>query len=96
MQGNAVLPNAPGAVGSLVLGILAVVTGLAGIIAGPIAIYLANQARDAMQERPGVYGGAGLASAGRILGIVGLALSAVSILFAAFMFVLAANLSSGH
>lgn len=88
------LPNAPGAVASLVFGILAVVTGLLGLIAGPIAVVLAGQARDALRNHPGQYGGDGLASAGRILGFVGIGLSALTLVFAIFVFVLVENLSS--
>jgi hypothetical protein len=70
--------NAPGAVGSLVCGILSIFC--CGIIFGTIAIALANQTRSAVALNPGLYTGEGMATAGRILGIIGLVLSAIVIL----------------
>ncbi len=66
--------NAPGAVSSLVYGIIGVF--ICGIIAGPIAISKSSQAKREIASNP-TYGGGGLASAGMVLGIVDLVLWAV-------------------
>lgn len=84
--------QAPGAVASLVCGIVGVVTGMLGIVLGPIAIWQASAARKAMAREPGRYDGDGLATAGRILGIVGLVIGALGILVAAFVFASVARL----
>jgi hypothetical protein len=59
--------NAPGAVKSLVLGIIGLV--VCGIVLGPIAISSANKAKEAMANDPSL-GGEGLATAGKILGVL--------------------------
>lgn len=69
--------NAPGAVASLVFGILAFF--VCGIIFGLIAIGKANDAKKAIAADPRL-GGDGLASAGRILGILALVLWGVMML----------------
>jgi hypothetical protein len=61
--------NAPGAVASLVLGIIGIF--LCGVILGPLAIWQSNTARRAIHSDP-MYGGGGLAIAGMVLGIVAL------------------------
>ena len=63
--------NAPGAVASLVLGILSFF--ICGIIFGLLAISKANEAKKAIAADPRL-GGGGYATAGRILGILGLVL----------------------
>ena len=59
--------NAPGAVKSLVVGIIGLV--VCGIVLGPIAISSANKAKEAMANDPSL-GGEGLATAGKILGVL--------------------------
>jgi hypothetical protein len=59
--------NAPGAVASLVMGIVGLF--LCGIILGPLAISKANSAKSLMQSDP-TLGGEGLATAGKVLGII--------------------------
>lgn len=59
--------NAPGAVKSLVLGIIGLV--VCGIVLGPIAISSASKAKEAMANDPSL-GGEGLATAGKILGVL--------------------------
>ncbi|HEX3476646.1 MAG TPA: RING finger protein [Kofleriaceae bacterium] len=59
--------NAPGAVKSLVVGLIGLV--VCGIILGPIAISSASKAREAMANDPSL-GGEGLATAGKILGVI--------------------------
>ncbi|MGH9245533.1 MAG: DUF4190 domain-containing protein [Acidimicrobiales bacterium] len=43
-----------------------------GIILGPVAIVLANQAKNEIRASGGTQGGDGLATAGMVLGIIGL------------------------
>lgn len=69
--------NAPGATASLVFGILGLF--FCGIIFGPLAISKANEAKRAMNENP-IYTGAGLATAGSVLGIIDLVLWAIFLL----------------
>lgn len=69
--------NAPGAVSSLVYGILGLF--LCNIILGPVAISKANSARAAMAADP-TLGGSGLATAGYVLGIIDLCLFAIFLL----------------
>ncbi len=65
--------SAPGAVGSMVCGIISVVlcwTPFIGLILGIIAIVLAAKARRAAAETPDTYT-TGMATAGLVLGIIG-------------------------
>jgi len=64
--------NAPGAVSSLVLGIIGIV--FCGVIFGTIAIVQANSANRSINSDP-MYGGKGMATAGLVLGIVGILLN---------------------
>jgi len=61
--------QAPGAVTSLVLGIVGFMFWPLGLIFGPLAINYANQARDAIAANP-MLDGSGMATAGYVLGIV--------------------------
>jgi hypothetical protein len=63
--------NAPGAVRSLVYGLIGLV--FCGIILGPYAIAKASSAKQAMAKDP-TLGGAGLATAGTVLGVVDIVL----------------------
>jgi hypothetical protein len=63
--------NAPGAVASLVLGIIGLV--FCGVVLGPLAIWQATNAKNAISRDP-VYGGGGMATAGMVLGIISLVL----------------------
>jgi RING finger family protein/uncharacterized protein DUF4190 len=69
--------NAPGAVKSLVVGIIGLV--VCGIVLGPIAISSANKAKEAMANDPSL-GGEGLATAGKILGVLDIVGFAIAIL----------------
>ncbi len=62
--------NAPGAVTSMVCGIIGAVVGCAGLILGIIAIQQAKKAREVMAMNPGRYTGDGMATAGYVLGII--------------------------
>jgi hypothetical protein len=61
--------NAPGAVAALVWGIVSLF--ICGIICGFVAIAKSNEAKKAIAANPR-YGGAGMATAGMVLGILGL------------------------
>jgi hypothetical protein len=63
--------NAPGAAPSLVLGILAVVVPYIGWILGIIALMQSSKARKAIAMDPSLQG-KGMATAGKVLGIVSL------------------------
>lgn len=69
--------NAPGAAASLVLGIVGLV--FCQIILGPIAIWQAGKAKEAMANDPSL-GGEGLATAGKVLGIIDLVLFGIYVL----------------
>jgi len=78
-RAHAPMRTAPGAVASLVCGILGLLCF--GFLFGPIAIILATQARGAVRRGRGIYSGDGLAIAGLVLGIIGTALHAVWLVF---------------
>lgn len=61
--------NAPGAVASLVCGIISLL--FCGLIFGIIAISQASKAKRMIAENP-TYGGGGMATAGQVLGVIGL------------------------
>lgn len=60
--------NAPGSVASLVCGLIGII--FFGIVLGIIAIVMGTKAKSKISAQPGVYGGAGLATAGIVLGII--------------------------
>jgi hypothetical protein len=64
--------SAPGAVASLVCGILSIPTLCFGIVLGIIAIAQGSAARRALAMNPGAYSGGGMATAGTVTGIIGL------------------------
>jgi hypothetical protein len=70
------LPNAPGAVPALILGILGLV--ICGICA-PFAWWQGKSAEDAIASSGGSLGGKGMATAGKILGMIGTVLLVVGI-----------------
>lgn len=69
--------NAPGAVSSLVCGIIGLV--FCQIILGPVAIIQANSAKRAMAADP-TLGGEGMATAGMVMGIVDLVVFVIAVL----------------
>ena len=77
--GAAAVPgeNARNATVSLVLGILGLI--ICPIVCSPLAIMYGKRAKDEIRSRPGL-GGEGAASAGVILGWIGLALVVVGVL----------------
>jgi hypothetical protein len=63
----------------LILGILSV---LCCAILGPIAFFIGNGSLNRIRASGGTLGGAGLAQAGRILGIIGTVFLALGVLYA--------------
>lgn len=77
-------PHPPGAVASLVLGILALVGGwipVLGVVLGLLAIISAKRAGGILVASPGVYEAGGLHTAGLVTGIIGLVMSGLSTLW---------------
>ena len=72
------LPNAPGAVASLVLGIISIPICQ---LCGPFAYYYGKRAEEAVDASGGTLGGRGMASAGKILGIIGTVLLGLWIVY---------------
>lgn len=73
-------PHPPGAVASLVLGILALIAGftpVVGLVFGILAIVSSKRATGALVAAPEIYEPGGLHTAGFITGIIGLAMSAL-------------------
>jgi len=75
----------PNATISLILGILSVVTcicyGVIGLPLGIIAFVLGNKALKVYHENPKDYKGSGNANAGKALGVVGIILNLIFIIF---------------
>jgi hypothetical protein len=69
--------TAPGATASLVYGIISLL--ICGLIFGPLAIIKANEAQKIIAEDPR-YGGGGMATAGKVLGIIALIFWAVGLI----------------
>jgi hypothetical protein len=90
--GSPPLGNAPGAVSSMVCGIigtalavpccgfLSFIPWLAGLPLGIVAIVQAKKAKVLLAAYPDMYGGQGMATAGYILGIIALALDCLCLL----------------
>jgi hypothetical protein len=79
-------PSAPGAVASMVCGIIGVVVGCTGLILGIVAIYQARKAREIIALNPGRYDGAGMATAGFVLGIIAIVVGVFGLLWAIVWF----------
>lgn len=80
------------AVASLVLGIVSIVGcfgyGIVSIICGPLAIYFGGKARKAIQAGYADPNSDGMATAGRVCGIIGTCLGSIGILILLFYAVL--------
>jgi hypothetical protein len=86
------LGNAPGAVSSMVCGIvgtvlslpccglLSFITALAGLPLGIVALVQAKKAKALLAANPDMYGGQGMVTAGYILGIVAIALACLCLI----------------
>lgn len=84
--------NAPGAISSMVCGIVGTVVSfmccggigtliftVAGLTMGIVALVLAKKAKALQASDPALYGGQGQATAGRILGIIAICLTALKL-----------------
>ena len=74
--------TAPGAVAALVFGILAFLVCGIGIIFGVVAIHKADQAKTAIASDPSLTGG-DMATAGKVLGIIGIIFGGLGIILQA-------------
>ncbi len=77
---------------ALILGIVSVVCCS---ILGPVAFFIGNSSLTRIRASNGALGGAGLAQAGRILGIVGTVLLALGVLYVIVVVLAGAGRSSG-
>jgi len=75
--GAAVLQEAPGAKAALIWGIASLFC--CGIICGPIAISKASSAKEMCDQYPAHYTGGSMATAGKVLGIIGLIIGILNI-----------------
>ncbi len=78
------LPNAPGAVAGMVCGIIGVAlmcSCVVSLVLGIVAISQSKKAKAAIAMYPGSYGGAGMATAGHVLGIIAIILGILSIIY---------------
>lgn len=87
------LPNAPGAVASMVCGIIGFF--VCGLIFGIIAIVLGNKAKQVIATQPGAYGGAGMAQAGVIMGIISLVIWVIIIAIQVLFLIIGAASAAG-
>ena len=85
-------PNASGAVASLVLGILGLIFCP---LCAPIAWALGSGAEREIDASGGALGGRGLATAGKIIGIVGTVLLVLGILFLVLLFGIIGSVNDG-
>ena len=80
----------PNSTAVLVLGICSIVTcccyGIIGLILGVIALVLANKATAIYAENPDAYSGFQNVKTGKILAIIGVALSALYLIYIIYMF----------
>ncbi len=75
------LPAAPGASTAMVCGIIGVAVPCSGLVLGIIALQNAKKARAAIAANPGMYGGEGMATAGHVLGIIGVIIGGLAALY---------------
>ena len=86
----AALPNASGTVPSLVCGIIATALGcfcigtIVSLVLGMLAIAAGKSARGDIAASPQSYGGRGMATAGLVLGIIGLCLGVLDFVYLVF------------
>jgi len=83
--------NAPGALASLVCGIISVVlfwVPVVGLVLGIVALVLSRKAKKKVTSAPETLGGGGLATGGLVCGIVGTVGSAIYTVFFIFIMLL--------
>jgi hypothetical protein len=70
------------AIGALVCGILSITcAGFLGVVLGPVALVLGTRSRKRIHSAAGVLRGEGMALTGIVLGVIGLAVSVVYLIF---------------
>ena len=89
--GAAERPKAPGAVASMVLGITSVCFGALGLVLGIIALKCSKQARRAIAQHPGRYSGDDMATAGKVMGIIGIVVGSFFVAYILFVFTMFAT-----
>ena len=77
--------NAPYSVASMVLGIVSIVFGCVGLVCGIIGLVLACKGMNAYYAEPEKYDGLGMLKAGKVCSIIGIALSALFIIYSIVM-----------
>ena len=80
------LPAAPGASTAMICGIIGVAVGFTGLVLGIIALKQAKIAKEAIAANPGKYGGEGMATAGHVLGIIGIIIGGLFALYIVAVF----------
>ncbi|HEU4496452.1 MAG TPA: CCC motif membrane protein [Flavobacterium sp.] len=82
--------NLPNATAVLVLGILSILTcccfGIVGLIFGIVALLLARKDMKLYRESPELYSNYGNLNSGRIVAIIGVVISALTMLYIIFVF----------
>ncbi len=84
-------PNAPGAVASMVCGIVGVVCGglcCAGLVLGIVALNQRKKALEGFSRHPGKYGGHGFCTAGQVLGIIAIILGSLAAVYWLFWLIM--------
>jgi hypothetical protein len=75
--------TAPGAIASLICGIVGLMFGCAGLIMGIIAVHQARKGLNLIRQNPGCYDGEGLCTAGRVMGIIAMVVGGLSLVWMA-------------
>jgi len=86
--------TAPGAVASLVCGIIGVAIGCTGLILGIIAIVQQKKAKALILQYPSRYEGNGMCTAGLVLGIIGICGGAFWAIYLVFVLIFTASVSA--
>ena len=82
-QPSGTKPTLPNATVILVLGICSIVLGCWGIglVCGIIAVVMSGKPRKMYKENPGAYDGWGQVNAGYIMGIIGICLAGLAVIY---------------
>jgi hypothetical protein len=89
--GSVEQPKAPGAVASMVLGIISVCFGALGLVLGIIALKYSKEAQRAIARHPGKYSGDDMATAGKVMGIIGIIIGCFFVVYIIFVFTMFAT-----
>jgi hypothetical protein len=83
--------NAPGAVASMVCGIVGCMVPCTGLILGIIALNNYKKAMASIHRFPQKYGGEGLCTAGKVTGIIAIVMGSFFVLYFLFVFIIFAS-----